>query len=65
MCGGEPNIRIEKAGNGFVVDSYHPGSGDTPGKHKRNVATRKAHVHQLVDKHLGARPSKKRSKRRA
>jgi hypothetical protein len=57
MCGEEPNIRIEKAGNGYIIDSYTPGTRSkngehSPGKHERHVATGGHHVVRLLSKHL-------------
>ena len=54
MCGGEHSIRIERAGNGFVIDAYEPSSkGDRPGQHKKHVATNAEGVVHIVKKHLG------------
>lgn len=57
MCGEEPNIRIEKAGNGFIIDSYTPGKkgkqGEySRGEHKRHVATSGHHAVKLLQSHL-------------
>ena len=68
MCGEEPTIRIEKAGNGYVIDSYTPGTrgknGEhSPGKHLRRVATGGHHVVRLLAKHL-VKGKKKSTKKR-
>lgn len=52
MCGGESRISIERMDNGFLVDSYHPGDGDKPSKHKRSVATKPEHVLKILHGHL-------------
>ena len=67
MCGEEPNIRIEKAGNGFVIDSYTPGKkgkhGEhSRGEHKRHVATSGHHAVKLIQSHLLGRKKKGKSK---
>lgn len=64
MCGGEPNIRIEKAGNGFVIDSYSPGGRDKPGEHKRSVATHPEHALRVIKKHLGGKGMKSKESKR-
>lgn len=64
MCGGESNIRIERAGNGYVVDSYTPGGKDRPGTHKRSVATHPGHVIKLIEGHLRKGSSAKGSERK-
>ncbi|MHB1952123.1 MAG: hypothetical protein ACYCOU_00120 [Sulfobacillus sp.] len=58
MCGSDSNIRIEKVGNGYVVDAYEAGgrgkNGEhREGKHHRHIATSPAHVIRLLGKHLG------------
>ena len=63
MCGGESNIRIERAGNGFVIDAYEPSaSGDRPGVHSKHVATSPEHVVHIVKRHLSKKGRKAKVK---
>lgn len=52
MCGGEGSIRIEPAENGYTVEAYIPEGKDTPGKHKRLVATTEDGALAAAGKHL-------------
>jgi hypothetical protein len=64
MCGGESRVSIERMDNGYVVDSYHPGDGDKPGKHMRSVATKPEHVLKLIHGHLSEKKMAKGKKGR-
>lgn len=52
MCGGDGSIRIEPAENGFSIDSYTPGNGDKPGRHKKLIASTPQEVAKLLIPHL-------------
>ena len=61
MCGGESNILIERAGNGFVIDAYEPSTGgDRPGEHIKHVTTSPEHVVHIVKKHLSKKARKEK-----